>query len=118
VISGRPPGQRPGDSQPKEEGTAVKNIIEIAPATPGWYARWRLTPEHTRTFPVAVWALVEDDGSGRRQVVGVDSAGQWPGGFDNEPGWDFVRFIFEPLEAGQPDDLFNPVQSPSEPVRR
>jgi dGTPase len=26
----------------------MKNIVEIVSASPGWYARWRLTPEHTR----------------------------------------------------------------------
>jgi hypothetical protein len=92
----------------------VKNIIEIVPASPGWYARWRLAPEHTRTSPVAVWALVEDDETGARQVVGVDAGGQWPGGLENEPGWDFLRYVYESVDAGQPDDLFNPVQSPSE----
>ncbi len=59
------------------------------------------------------WAMVEDDGSHRRNVVGVDAGGQWPGGDDNEPGWDFVRYVYEPLDAGQPDDLFNPIKSPT-----
>jgi hypothetical protein len=25
----------------------VKRIVEIVPASPGWYARWRFTPERT-----------------------------------------------------------------------
>jgi hypothetical protein len=92
----------------------VKNIISIVPAEPGWYARWRLTPEHTRAFPVTVWALVEDDGTLNRQVVGVDAGGQWPGGYDNEPGWDFVRYVFATVDGEQPDDVFNPIKSPPE----
>jgi hypothetical protein len=31
-----------------------------------------------------------------------------------EPGRDFLRYVYESVDAGQPDDLFNPVQSPSE----
>jgi hypothetical protein len=35
-----------------------------------------------------------------------------------EPGQDFLRYVYESVyesvDAGQPDDLFNPVQSPSE----
>jgi hypothetical protein len=89
----------------------MKRLVEIISAPPGWYARWRLTPEHTRTYPVAVWALVQDDDTNARQVVGVDAAGQWPGGYDNEPGWDFIRYVFEPVDAGQPDDVFNPVKN-------
>jgi hypothetical protein len=92
----------------------MKNIVSIVPAEPGWYARWRLTPEHTRAYPVTVWALVEDEATHRRNVVGVDAGGQWPGGFDTEPGWDFLRYVFEPVDAGQPDDVFNPIKSPSE----
>jgi hypothetical protein len=94
----------------------VKRIIEIDPAAPGWYARWRLTPEHTRSSPLTVWALVEDSVSGDRQVAGVDALGQWQGSLENEPGWDFVRYFFLPVDAGQPDDVFNPVHSPMERV--
>lgn len=92
----------------------MKRVMEIVPAPPGWYSRWRLTPENTRTYPVTVWAVVEDDDNHQRSVVGIDSFGQWPGGYDNEPGWDFLRYIFQPVDAGQPDDVFNPVKSPPE----
>jgi hypothetical protein len=94
----------------------VKKIMEIEPAQAGWYARWRLTPEDTRTSPLTVWAVVEDDATGARQVVGVDALGQWQGSLENEAGWDFVRYVFQPIDAGQPDDLFNPVHSPAERV--
>jgi hypothetical protein len=94
----------------------VKRIIEIEPAPAGWYARWRLTPDTTRSSPVTVWAIVEDDQSGARNVVGVDALGQWQGGVENMPGWDFVRYLFQPVDAGQPDDLFNPVRTEAEPV--
>jgi len=45
-------------------------------------------------------------------VVGVDAGGRYPGGADNEPGWDFLRYVFQPVDAGQPDDTFNPVKPP------
>nr|WP_205863494.1 hypothetical protein [Planosporangium thailandense] len=75
-----------------------------------------MSPEVTRSSPLTVWALVEDSDSGARQVVGVDALGQWQGSLENEPGWDFVRYFYLPVDAGQPDDLFNPVQSPMERV--
>jgi hypothetical protein len=92
----------------------MRRIIEIVPATPGWYARWRFTREHTISYPLAVWAVVEDPDGTNRQVVGIDAAGQWPGGGDNEPGADFVQYILVPPTDGQPDDVFNPVSSPAE----
>jgi hypothetical protein len=33
---------------------------------------------------------------------------------DVVPASPFVRYIFQPVEVGQPDDVFNPVQSPAE----
>jgi hypothetical protein len=92
----------------------MKTIVEIVPATPGWYARWRFTAQHTLSYPVTVWALVEDSESASRKVVGVDAAGQWPGAEENEPGGDFVRYVFQPPDSGAPDDLFNPVKSMAE----
>ena len=89
----------------------MKNIVEIVPASPGWYVRWRFAPEVTRSYPVAVWALLEEDTTGARQVAGVDATGQWPGGTENEPDADFLRYIFQPPELGVPDDVSNPVQS-------
>ena len=35
----------------------MKRIVEIVPARPGWYARWQLTPDATRSYPVSLWAL-------------------------------------------------------------
>jgi hypothetical protein len=94
--------------------SGVKRIVEIVPASPGWYARWRFTPERTLSYPVTVWALVEDAGPSTRQVVGVDAGGQWPGGADNIAGADFVRYIYQEPDSGLPDDVFNPVQAASE----
>jgi hypothetical protein len=94
----------------------MKKIIEIESAPPGWYARWGLTPEQTRTSPVTVWAIAEDDATGMRQVVGVDALGNWQGSTENEPGWQFVRYVYQPLGAGEPDDLFNPVHVSGAPV--
>jgi hypothetical protein len=49
-----------------------------------------------------------------RQVVGIDAVGHWPGGADNEPGSLFVRYIYQPPGTGQPDDAYNPVETPAE----
>jgi hypothetical protein len=95
----------------------VKSIVQIVPASPGWYARWRFTPEDTMSYPVTVWAVVEDTDLSTRHVVGVDAGGQWPGGSDNDPGADFIRYVYQAPEDGRPEDLFNPVQPGSE-VRR
>ena len=93
----------------------MKRIVDIVPATPGWYARWRFTPERTLSYPVTVWALVEDAGpSTRHVVVGVDAGGQWPGGVDNDPGADFIRYVYQGPDEGQPEDVFNPVHPATE----
>jgi hypothetical protein len=36
-----------------ERESGMKRIVDIVPASPGWYARWRFTPERTglSTFP-------------------------------------------------------------------
>ncbi|MEU5553160.1 hypothetical protein ABZ738_25610 [Micromonospora sp. NPDC047793] len=82
----------------------MKQIVEIVPARPGWYARWRLTAEDTRCYPVTLWALLEEpDGTGR-EVIGVDCAGQWPGAEDDGTDGEFVRYLFQPPEAGPPED--------------
>lgn len=95
----------------------MKRIAEIVPAHPGWYSRWRFGADRTLSYPISVWAVVEDAGPSTRQVVGIDAAGQWPGGGDNDPGADFIRYIYQPPEAGQPADVFNPVQPASESTR-
>ncbi|MEH1016757.1 hypothetical protein V6U90_27110 [Micromonospora sp. CPCC 206060] len=86
----------------------MKRIVDIVPARPGWYARWQLTPDATRCYPVTVWALVEDTDAANREVIGVDSVGQWPGAEDNEAGGQFVRYLFQAPEAGEPDDVDQP----------
>ena len=91
----------------------MKRIIEIVPARPGWYARWRFAPDATRSYPVTVWALVEDTEEASREVVGVDSVGQWPGADDNEAGADFVRYLFQSPDLGQPDDAHQRSRSTS-----
>lgn len=90
----------------------MKRIVEIVPASPGWYARWRFTPERTLSYPVTVGALVDDAGPSTR--LGVDADGQWPDGADNDSGADFIRSIYQTPEDGPPEDLFNPVQPASE----
>ncbi|TDC00364.1 hypothetical protein E1091_05045 [Micromonospora fluostatini] len=86
----------------------MRRIIEIVPARPGWYARWRLAAGTTRCYPVSLWALVEEsDGTGR-EVVGVDCVGQWPGAEDNEAGVEFVRYLFHTPDAGHPEDAEPP----------
>ena len=30
----------------------MKKIVEIVPAPPGWYSRWRLTGDQSMTYPV------------------------------------------------------------------
>ncbi|MDG4797317.1 hypothetical protein [Micromonospora sp. WMMD1082] len=80
----------------------MKRIVEIVPARPGWYARWRLDPESTRCYAVSLWALVEEaDGTGR-EVIGVDCAGQWPG--DDGTVAEFVRYLFKTPDSGPPED--------------
>jgi hypothetical protein len=96
---------------------AMKKIVEIVPAPPGWYSRWRLTRDQTMSYPVTVWALVEDMETNTRQVVGVDSGGQFPGLENGEPKGDFVQYTFQSPAVGLPDDIFNPVDTLAEPVR-
>ena len=82
----------------------MKRIVEIIPARPGWYARWRL-PDTTRCYPVTLWALLEAGGDvPGREVIGMDSAGRWPGAEDAEPDAHFLRYFFQPPESGVPDD--------------
>jgi hypothetical protein len=103
----------------EEKGTtSMQKIVDIVPAFPGWYARWRFTPEHTIAYPVTVWAIVDEPGpSTRRAVVGVDASGQWPGAADNDQGADFVRYLYLAPQDGQPEDIFNPVHPASEARR-
>jgi hypothetical protein len=93
----------------------MKRIVDIVPASPGWYARWGFTPGRTLSYPVTVWALVEDAGpSTRHVVVDVDAGGQWPGGVDNDPGADFIRYVYRAPDERQPEDVFNPIRPATE----
>ncbi|AYF27950.1 MULTISPECIES: hypothetical protein [Micromonospora] len=91
----------------------MKRIVEIVPARPGWYARWRIGPDDTRSYPVTLWALLEHhDGSGR-EVVGVDCVGQWPGADDDDMSGDFVRYLFQTPDSGAPEDVESPLAGQS-----
>lgn len=90
----------------------MRRIVEIVPARPGWYARWRPEPDTTRSCPVAVWVLIEDADGANREVVGMDTEGRWPGTDDGESDSEFVRYLFQPPESGQPDDACAPVPDP------
>lgn len=92
----------------------MKRIIEMVPARPGWYSRWQLSSGATRAYPVLVWAVIEESDGANRGVIGVDSLGQWPGAEDNEAGVEFVRYVFQPPDGGQPDDAANPLEMPDE----
>ncbi|MFB9236493.1 hypothetical protein ACFFWC_13180 [Plantactinospora siamensis] len=96
----------------------MKRIVEIVPARPGWYARWRTAPDVTCSYPVTVWALVEDSEPGSREVIGIDSIGQWPGADDAAEGTVFVRYLFHPPADGRPEDAEpeRPADARSEPV--
>ncbi|WP_018789943.1 hypothetical protein [Salinispora arenicola] len=90
----------------------MKRIVEIVPARPGWYARWRVEPGGTRCYPVSLWVLLEEtDGTGR-EVIGVDCVGQWPGADDNEVGGEFVRYLFQTPDSGVPADAEPPATVP------
>ncbi|HEX6968225.1 MAG TPA: hypothetical protein VF174_05365 [Micromonosporaceae bacterium] len=89
----------------------MRKIVEIVPARPGWYARWRPGPDTTRTCPVAVWVLIEDADGSNREVVGMDEHGHWPGA-DVDSDGEFVRYLFQPPESGQPEDACAPVPDP------
>jgi hypothetical protein len=86
----------------------MKRIVEIVPARPGWYARWQVTPEATRCYPVSLWVMVEESDGSAREVVGMDCAGQWPGSDDNELGGEFVRYLFQTPDSGSPEDAVAP----------
>lgn len=96
-------------------GPRGRALTSIVPCPPGWYARWQFGEHRTVSYPVVVWGLAQTPGEGQGKVVGVDAGGQWPGGDDERPGAAFVRYIFQPFDAGVPDDVFNPVQSPTDP---
>lgn len=96
----------------------MKRIVEIVPARPGWYARWRVSPDLTRCYPVSLWALLEEaDGTGR-EVIGVDCVGQWPGSDDAQVGTEFVRYLFQTPDSGSPEDVEPASEMPSGRERR
>lgn len=94
----------------------MRRIVEIVPARPGWYARWRPAPNATRACPVAVWVLVEEADGANREVIGMDADGQWPGAETDGASGEFVRYLFQPPETGQPEDACGPVPDPSRRV--
>ncbi|MEO3927225.1 hypothetical protein ACQEVC_29765 [Plantactinospora sp. CA-294935] len=96
----------------------MKRIVEIVPARPGWYARWRLAPDTTRCYPVSLWALLEETDEGGREVIGVDAVGQWPGSEENETGGEFVRYLFQPPDSGAPEDAARADELGVEPIRQ
>ncbi|MGC4896831.1 hypothetical protein [Micromonospora sp. DT31] len=90
----------------------MKQIVEIVPARPGWYARWRIAPDVTRCYPVTLWALLADNDGDGREVIGVDCAGQWPGA-DDTAAEDFVRYLFQTPDSGEPEDVETPAGRPA-----
>ena len=79
----------------EKEITGMRKIVDAVPAHPEWFARRRFTPEHTISYRATVCAIVDEpDTSTRRAVVGVDASGQWPGAAANDPGADFVRYLY------------------------
>ncbi|HEX5595472.1 MAG TPA: hypothetical protein VFX61_05515 [Micromonosporaceae bacterium] len=94
----------------------MRKIVEIVPARPGWYARWRPAPDSTRACPVAVWVLMEGSDGANREVIGIDTEGQWPGADRDQADAEFVRYLFQPPESGQPDDACGPVPDPCQRV--
>jgi hypothetical protein len=63
---------------------------------------------------VLVRAVVEETDGANRGVIGVDSLGQWPGADENEAGVEFLRYVFQAPDGGQPDDAANPLEMPDE----
>jgi hypothetical protein len=97
-------------SAEEKETTGMRKIVDVVPALPRWSARRRFTPEHTISYPVTVWVIVDEpDTSTRRAVADVDASGPWPGAADNDPGAEFVRYLYLAPQDGQPEDIVNPV---------
>ena len=94
----------------EKEITGMRKIVDAVPAHPEWFARRRFTPEHTISYPVTVWAIVDEpDTSTRRAVVGVDASGQWPGCSRQRPGRGLRPLPLPRAQDGQPEDIVNPV---------
>jgi hypothetical protein len=108
-------GSDRGTSDARGRKVVMKRIVEIVPARPGWYTRWRLASDTTHCHPVTLWALTEDT-DGTREVVGMDAFGQWPGGDDDETVGEFVRYFFQQPESGQPADVEPPTPDDFHPT--
>jgi hypothetical protein len=86
-----------------------------SPGAGGFQSAERLTSAGGGTLTPVLATM--SDTSTRRPVVGVDASGQWPGAGDNDPGAEFVRYLYLAPQDGQPEDIVNPVHPASEARR-
>lgn len=79
-----------------DPSASISTIHQIVPAHPGWWmdTRSASAPGLRITYPVAVWALVEDH-DGRRSVVGLTADEPLP----EEPNEPTSTELFPPDEA-------------------
>jgi hypothetical protein len=90
-----------------------KQIIQIVPATPGWWAYYSdpINPADSEAHfegPVALWALLEDE-AGRRFIQGVDPTGtSWTG---DEVTQD-CEFVYRPYGPSGPQNPADSSRSP------
>jgi hypothetical protein len=74
----------------------VKTMVQIAPATPGWWAVMDLGEAEPVWFPVALWALLESV-DGYRFIDGVDPTGEgWEGMTTCSEVSGFIDFRYDP----------------------
>ena len=96
-------------------------IVAITPAGPGWVVRYADDAEPGRYLvePVAVWALMQDDG-GRTWVAGIDVIGHGALGRPCDGAGNFYDYQFQPdgplslagTEGADPAPLMPPVGRP------
>jgi hypothetical protein len=85
--------------------SGVRGVANLIPVRPGA----RLSPDEVKA-KIEQALLRSAEIEAERITVDVeDDKVILRGG----PGWDFVRYVFEPVHAGHPDDVFNPVKSTS-----
>lgn len=68
-------------------------ILQIVAAQPGWRVVAEDANDRNRGDPVAVWALVDDEGEA---VVGLTAGGDGDGYALLEPTIGFRRYCFDP----------------------